>query len=63
MIMKRGRNEMLETMNHFFYLQNEELIKTRATCSKVTSEKDIDEPDREIKKWTARKQIQAEKQR
>ena len=28
----------------------------------VPSEKDIDRPDREIKTWTARKQIQAEKQ-
>ena len=55
---------MLETYESFLLLTEQtELAKDQGSLfGEVPSEKDIDRPDREIKTWTARKQIQAEKQ-
>ena len=50
-------------MNLSFTYGTKELAKDQGSLfGEVPSEKDIDRPDREIKTWTARKQIQAEKQ-
>ncbi len=60
----KGRSEMLATYESFLLLTEQtELAKDQGSLfGEVPSEKDIDRPDREIKTWTARKQIQAEKQ-
>jgi len=59
-----GRNEMIATYESFLLLtEQRELAKDQGSLfGDIPSERDIDRPDREVKTWTARKKIQAEKQ-
>ena len=52
----------LQPTNRSFTYGTKELAKDQGSLFGETPSKDIDRPDREIKQWTARKRIQAEKQ-
>tara|TARA_B100000963_G_scaffold361458_1_gene396990 strand:+ start:216 stop:3734 length:3519 start_codon:yes stop_codon:yes gene_type:complete len=60
----KGRNEMLSTYESFLLLSEQrELAKDQGNLfGEIPTEKDLDRPDREIKSWTSRRQLQAEKQ-